>query len=134
MPRILLIEDEPALRLTFRHILEGNGHEVQDAENGRVGLELCRQNRPDLVITDVVMPELSGEEALSILFQEFPDLPIIAMSGMEDALSVATLAERDFLCCVMKPVNSADLLHLVEEMLAKTPQDRRPPLHRSQPV
>lgn len=82
MAQIVVIEDEPVLRLTFRHILESAGHCVWDAGNGRDGIAQCREHRPDLVITDVIMPELSGNEAVAILQEEFPNMPVIAMSGL----------------------------------------------------
>ena len=60
MSRILIIDDEPVLRLTLRYFLEQAGHEIWDAENGRVGVEICRSAHPDLVVTDIMMPEQEG--------------------------------------------------------------------------
>lgn len=114
MARIVVIEDEPVLRLTFRHILESEGYRVWDADNGRDGVEQCRKHRPDLVITDVIMPELSGDEAVAILQEEFPGLPVIAMSG----LPVRAPAGRKGFCFVTKPIAPASLLRLVRRMLS----------------
>lgn len=120
MKRIVIIEDEPVLRLTFHHILEEEGFEVHSAENGKRGVELCRAHRPDLVITDVVMPELSGSEALNILQSEFPRLPIIAMSGMEGALAEETGPDEEGVCFVMKPIEPAAMIRLVWSMTASS--------------
>ncbi len=114
MAQIVVIEDEPVLRLTFRHILESAGHCVWDAGNGRDGIAQCREHRPDLVITDVIMPELSGNEAVAILQEEFPNMPVIAMSG----LPVRTPVGRKGFCFVLKPIAPASLLGLVRSMLS----------------
>ncbi len=117
MPHIVVIEDEPVLRMTFRHALEERGYEVSDAANGRQGIELCRAKPPDLVITDVIMPELSGAEAVEILGREFPGLPIIAMSGMEEALVHESNNNSGSAHYVLKPVGLPRLVALVQEML-----------------
>ena len=79
--RILIIDDEPVLRMTFRHILEEEGHEVLDAEDGEAGVAMCRESHPDLVITDMIMPKQAGSATVAILTKEFPAMPVIAMSG-----------------------------------------------------
>ena len=116
MSRIVLIDDEPVLRLTFRHILEGAGHEVRDAANGKIGVSLCRQACPDLVITDVIMPEQEGGATLEILEREFPGVPVIVMSGTE-APHLSAIPSGQ-VCYVLKPLDRPRLLQLVEAMLA----------------
>jgi CheY-like chemotaxis protein len=81
MARILLIDDDDPLRtmlaLTLRHF----GHTVTEARNGREGLDLFAQAGADLVITDIVMPEVEGIEVLRTLRTTRPPAKIIAMSG-----------------------------------------------------
>lgn len=81
MARILVIDDEEMVRYTTETVLRDAGYRVSTAENGRVGLERMREEDCDLVITDIIMPEMEGMETIQIIRQEFPDLPIIAMSG-----------------------------------------------------
>ena len=61
--------------------LEGVGHEVLEASNGRLGLALYRERSADLIITDIVMPEMSGLELMLELTRNFPNVKVIAMSG-----------------------------------------------------
>ena len=60
--RILVVDDEPDIRDILRILLEGEGFEVEEANNGREALEKIQKRPPDLVITDYVMPEMDGEE------------------------------------------------------------------------
>lgn len=119
MARILVIDDEPVLRITFRYILEEEGHEVLDAEDGVAGVDVCRACHPDLVITDLIMPRRQGTETVAILTEEFPAMPVIAMSGAESK------PPREWLNggqvrYVMKPVDRPALLDLVNRMLLKS--------------
>lgn len=64
MARILLVEDEPDIRANLRRFLRLEGHEVIEAENGRTGIEATLAHRPDLIICDLMMPELDGFSVL----------------------------------------------------------------------
>ncbi len=79
--RILLVEDDPHVRKLFRRKLSTVGYGIIEASNGKEGLRRYRQEAPDLVITDLVMPEREGIEMITQLFSEFPDAKIIAVSG-----------------------------------------------------
>ena len=79
--RVLLIEDDVSVRRIVRKMLERGRHEVTEAENGRVGLDRLRGSAFDLVITDIVMPEMDGLETLIELRKHYPTLKVIAMSG-----------------------------------------------------
>src|SRR5262249_20138752 len=67
MPKILIIEDQPQMRKNIATILEMEGFAVATAENGRRGVELARSEKPDLVLCDVMMPELDGFSVLEAL-------------------------------------------------------------------
>ncbi len=125
MSRIVVIDDEPVLRLTFRLILEADGHKVWDAENGRVGVDICRHERPDLVITDMIMPEQEGFETLSILHDEFPGLPVIAMSGAGVKAPAENGAFTNGDRYVSKPVDKLELLSLVHSILRDKKDHKR---------
>jgi CheY-like chemotaxis protein len=81
MARILVLDDEPSILLMIKKMLEKAGHEVETALNGREGMELFEKNRPDLLITDIIMPEKEGLETIFELRRKYPELKIIAISG-----------------------------------------------------
>lgn len=81
MAHILVIDDEENVRLLVAAILEQQGHQVTQADNGKTGMAAFRRTPPDLVITDLVMPEQEGVETILELRREKPGLPVIAMSG-----------------------------------------------------
>ena len=81
MAKILIVDDEPQLRLMLTHMLNQDDHEVIEAENGVHGEQLYRQHSPDLVITDLVMPQKNGIDMLLELKKEFPDMKVLAISG-----------------------------------------------------
>lgn len=79
--RVLLIDDEQMVRKIVRKMLERAGHEVTEVENGRLGLEQLGKGSFDLVITDIIMPEMEGVETVMSVREQHPSLKIIAMSG-----------------------------------------------------
>src|SRR6266540_295503 len=81
MGRILLVEDEAAMRLTVARTLRGAGHVVEMAEDGRECLDLYRATSADVVIMDLYMPNKDGLETLIELRREFPQVAVVAMSG-----------------------------------------------------
>ena len=81
MPLVLIVDDEPAVRQTVREILEEEGHAVIEAPDGKAGLWLFRETRPDLAIVDLFMPEKEGIETIVDMRAANPDAKIIAMSG-----------------------------------------------------
>ncbi len=81
MAKILVIDDEVLLSKSLSIILTKAGHTVVTAANGQLGLEMFAQEKPDLVITDIIMPVMEGIEAIQQLRSQAPNLPIIAVSG-----------------------------------------------------
>lgn len=81
MPRLLLIEDDLSLRRALRLALEKSGHEVVEANDGRAGLEAFKAQTIDLVITDLIMPEVEGVETIRTLRKLSKTVPIIAITG-----------------------------------------------------
>lgn len=81
MATILIIDDEPSIRRLMRTILEGDGHSVLEASNGRHGLDVYRERPVDLVITDIVMPEMDGLDLILELTRKVHNVKIIAISG-----------------------------------------------------
>ncbi len=110
--RILTIDDEDAVRRSIRFYLEDSGFAVLEAANGRLGLEMVRRDTPDLVLCDLRMPELDGLEVLASVAKEYPDLPIIIVSGtgvLGDAIEAVRLGAWDY---VLKPIQDMGLLEV----------------------
>lgn len=121
MSKILIIEDQPQMRRNLAFILEMEKFEVVTAENGRQGLELARQHPLDLVICDVMMPELDGYTVLQALRAETATatLPFIFLTAKGDKPDVRqgmNLGADDYLT---KPVGREDLLAAVRARLAR---------------
>ena len=120
MVRILIIDDNPDIRATLQWLLEGEGYHVAIAANGLEGLKLQRSSPADIVVTDVFMPEQDGIETLWTFRQEFPQVPIIVMSGGgtspsgTDYLSVARhLGAKKTLA---KPLDPQELVEVVRQI------------------
>ncbi len=86
MAKILVVDDEPAHRLLLRRTFERAGHEVTDAGDGAAALRAVAESRPDLVVTDVMMPVMDGAELIVRLRSEpaTSDIPILAASSDPD--------------------------------------------------
>jgi len=81
MVKILVIEDDDSFRSVLVQMLEKAGYEVLSAENGNQAMKYCREINPDLVLTDIIMPDKEGLETIQELLNLCPNLKIIAMSG-----------------------------------------------------
>ena len=88
--KILVIEDEAQIRINITLMLKGEGYEVSAAENGRRGVEVAREFMPDLVLCDVMMPELDGFGVLDALRADgrFADLPFVFLTALDDRASM----------------------------------------------
>ena len=119
MATILVIDDQKPIRSLLRAALEGDGHEVLEASNGRLGLEQYRKRSADLIITDILMPEMNGLEMMLELTRSFLNVKVIAMSGgleREGGLNAAKLlGARQTL---QKPLDIRELLDAVRYDLA----------------
>jgi len=124
MARILVIDDEPSVRELLCAMLIEDGYDVAEAADGKAGMDLFRERRADLVITDLIMPEKEGIETILELRRHFPEVKIIAMSGggiidAGDYLGMArgVGAHRVF----EKPFGVSDMLNAVRELLNPPP-------------
>jgi CheY-like chemotaxis protein len=81
MTEILVIDDEPAIRKALRRVLESAGYSVRTAIDGADGLNKLKSCAADIVITDIIMPNVHGVDAIKAIVQEFPNIRIIAISG-----------------------------------------------------
>ena len=97
MGRILVIDDDPAMRGSMRRILERDGHDLREAGDGAEGLRLFRAEPADVVVTDVLMPGKEGMETIVELREEAPDVRILVVSGGGTMLGESTLSDAQAL-------------------------------------
>jgi DNA-binding NarL/FixJ family response regulator len=121
MKRILVIEDQPQMRNNLVRLLELNGYEAVGAENGRRGVELATAQPPDLILCDVMMPELDGYGVLAALrsipaTESIPFIFLTARGDKREQRAGMNLGADDYLT---KPVPNADLLETVRTRLAR---------------
>ena len=136
MTRLLVIDDEPDVRDVLSQVLERAGYEVTVATTAHTGLAQCREARPAVVITDIIMPGGHGVDLIRTLRSEFPQIGIIAMSGGGNAaiagyqpgtiataayMAAAEQAGANF--CLTKPFERAELLDRIVELVS-APQSR----------
>src|SRR6185503_15133055 len=81
MSRLLLIEDDVSLRRVMAQILTRAGYTVSEARNGRVAIKVLAETPIDVVVTDMIMPEMEGVETIRFLRREYPAIKIVAISG-----------------------------------------------------
>jgi response regulator NasT len=107
--RIAVADDEPDMREYFQRLLPRLGHQVVGvAADGRQLIELCRTTQPDLVITDIKMPDMDGIDAADQIYRQRA-LPIILVSAYHDADLIARAEADHVLGYLVKPIKPADL-------------------------
>lgn len=122
MARVLILDDEKDMRSVLREVLETGGHEVYEAEDGDKGVAVYRQEQPDVVITDIIMPEKNGLEAIQELRREFPEVRIIAISTggslfESNSLYLNFAKEIGADRILPKPFSNQEILDAVESLL-----------------
>lgn len=120
MIKILVIEDDNSFRNVLMQMLEKAGYEVIQAENGNQALSICEDFKPDLVLTDIIMPDKEGLETIQELLSICPDLKIIAMSGggRFGPNSYLPLAQKlGAKKTLQKPFMREELLNAISEVL-----------------
>ena len=124
MKKILVIEDEPEMRRNITALLRYHEYEPIEAENGRTGVALAQREKPDLVLCDVMMPELDGHVVLQALQKDadlafIPFIFLTAKGEKDDFRSGMNLGADDYLT---KPVANADLVRAIEARLRRSRQ------------
>ena len=119
MAKILVIDDERAIRNTLKEILEMESHEVETAENGRIALDKAKQQQYDLIFSDIKVPEMDGMELLTALREAEIDCPVVMISGhatIETAVECIKKGAFDF---IIKPIDLNRLLITTKNALEK---------------
>ena len=120
MQYILIIDDDQMICTIFKRYLEGQGYRVECAIDGRDGLRQLEGEPPDLVITDIMMPDVDGLEVVLTMREKHPGTPVIAISGGISFLPMDLLpmVEKFKECRVLyKPIELKDLLIVVKQLL-----------------
>jgi len=111
--KIMIVDDEEMVRMVMRSMLEGFGFSVVEAVNGRDGLDVFTREAPDIVFTDLQMPEMNGFEFITRLVEKSPETPVIVISGtgnIHSAIEAIRLGAWDY---VTKPIESYEGLHII---------------------
>ncbi|MCK4413394.1 MAG: response regulator [Candidatus Eisenbacteria sp.] len=125
MTRILVVDDDDQVRAMLRMMLERAGYEVDEAPNGRVAIDRHRATPADLIVLDILMPEMEGVETMLTMRRQDPAVKIIAISGggrvspqtyLDSAQKLG--ARKTF----TKPVDREELLQGIRELLAEPAQ------------
>lgn len=120
MASILVAEDDEPVRETVRRGLELDGHEVETASDGAEALAMLRAGpAPDLLLTDIKMPVMDGIELALTAASEWPDLPILLMTGFADQRERAEGLDALVREVIQKPFALGDLRDLVRGVLAE---------------
>jgi len=117
IPRVLIADDEAGFRNIVKKALPA--FQVFEAENGKIALDLIHSEKLDLVITDIKMPVMDGYALQAALRSQFPELPVMAVSGYADAEDVE---KHNFAAFLDKPVNLQQFQLLVETLLSQKQQ------------
>lgn len=131
-PRILVVDDEPSIRETLAMLLVSVGYEVAIAENGAAAVSQLNRTVPDLIVTDLNMPQMSGVELISHVRARYPSISIVAMSGdfRGDAAPAGIIADRFY----PKGQHPHNLLTTIASLIATNPARRGAHENRTRPV
>lgn len=120
MPKILIIEDDESIRENVVLLLETEGYEVVEAQNGKLGLEMALTSQPDLIICDIMMPELDGYEVAAAIRKsdELKMVRFIFLTAKveRESIRIGMIHADDYL---QKPFSRAELLDAVEAQLKR---------------
>jgi DNA-binding response OmpR family regulator len=132
MAKVLVIDDEAPIRLLCRVNLEAEGMEVSEAEDGAEGLELAREERPDVILLDVMMPGLDGWEVLQRLLDDdrTREIPIVFLTARAELRDRARGLELGGVDYVTKPFNPVELAPLVKDLIARVGRGEREAIRR----
>ncbi len=117
---ILVVDDDDMMRAFIKELLKINDFKITEAANGKLGLKEFREDTPDLVITDIIMPEMEGISFIRELRSYNKDIPIIAMTGnvhgrMEEFLDISSQLGADEI--LRKPIKSKEFLEAINKLI-----------------
>ncbi len=132
MTRVLVIDDEPPIRLLCRVNLEAEGMEVLEASDGPTGLEKARNEEPDVILLDVMMPGLDGWQVAEELLdsESTSSIPIVFLTARAEVRDRARGLDLGGIDYVTKPFNPVELAPLVLDLIDRVDRGERDELRR----
>jgi CheY-like chemotaxis protein len=122
MSTILLVEDETLLREGIQEILEAHGYVVIGAADGLEALEWLGQATVNLIVTDLLMPNMNGVEFIKHVHADHPDIPIVVISGSNGTamtrMGIESIQVQGTTASITKPFKAAELVAMVQKVLA----------------
>ena len=131
--RILVVDDEPAVRKFLRNCLEGAGYLVIEASTGREAVELTRKEHPDLLILDLGLPDLEGIEVAKLL-REWSETPIVVLSVRDQERDIVASLDAGADDYLTKPFGVSELLARMRAALRRAARGQTEPIFRSGPL
>ncbi|MBC7224638.1 MAG: response regulator, partial [Anaerolineae bacterium] len=117
-------DDDPEVRETLSRVLALGDHRVSVAEGGLQALELLSRERPDMVLTDLGMPGMSGWELASRIHQAHPGLPVVLITGWGEEVDAEEASRRHVCAVISKPFDVERILQIVAALLEQAPRGR----------
>ena len=117
MARILVIDDSKLARQTCCNALTKMAHETLEAATGREGLEIVERESPDVIVLDLLMPDLEGQEVLKILQQRFPSIPVVVLTANTQRNAAEECLELGAVQVINKFVDPDELKNAVHNVL-----------------
>jgi CheY-like chemotaxis protein len=120
MARVIVIDDQEPIRRIVRTALERAGHEVLDAADGEVGLQLLERHATDVVLSDIFMPGMDGIQMLRQIRRQFPAVKVIVMSGGDSTGMLDLRRDAELLGAVKslsKPFTTHEIVAVVNSVL-----------------
>jgi len=132
--RILFVDDEARFRDTCCRLLTGRGYDVITAENGQIALDILSKSRVNIIILDLTIPVMSGEEVLEVIAKEYPDIPVVIITGngtIDTAVECMKKGAYDFLT---KPFQVEQLLFIIRRAEDKRALEQKDRISRDMTV
>lgn len=121
MARILIVDDSQSQLLGLKRIVEKMGHEIITAEDGAAGVEVAKREIPDLILMDVVMPNLNGFQATRTISREAKTshIPIVLVTTKDQETDKVWGMRQGAKAYVTKPINESELIKVINDLLPK---------------
>ena len=117
--KILVIDAEPVVRSVVKDILSRKQYAVSATDDVSRAIEICTNERQDLIITNVFLRGITGHDAMRLLKEKCPGVPVLMVSGLPDSRAIRDWIAEDGFDAFPKPFRAEDLVQKVEEILAE---------------
>src|SRR4051812_21709497 len=116
MARVLVVDDEPDMRMALRLFLERSGHTVQEASDGETALSTLHATGADVVLLDMRMPGMDGSQTLTKIRERFKELPVIMVTGYGSPDSAKEVLEMGASHYISKPFKNQELVEALDKV------------------